>query len=255
MLLTIVVGVLFSVGAFKNDDDLSDVQNVVRVTAGALSAVALAVLIELVALRARDIDSREVLEDLVARVSDVEAVLRPPVDSVLLRREQLQPWTQNIQGCDELAMSGLSLRTFTKENLGSVRRMLQAGGTCRFLLLAPESPASALVARNFLAQDDPQEYDGEVQASITRLAALRQQWPHAVGLRTLEHLPASSITLIRSSGDETSAFVELYTEEESSVGRPHLQLSPSTSPLWFAYFAQQFEILWDRGADVPAGVT
>lgn len=255
VLLVIVIGLLFSVGAFKDGDATADIQNVVRVTAGTISALALAGAIEFVVARRRSSDILDSLETTNGRLAAMEKTLQPPADSVLMRREQMSPWTTTVQGCDQLSMSGLSLRTFTKEHLGSVRRMLQQGGACRFLLLEPYTAGSKLTAWNFLGQEDATEYDAEISASLARLAELAVKWPERVEVRVLDHIPAASITLLRTDGQEPAAFVELYTEEESSVGRPHLQLTPSLSPLWFQYFDQQFEILWTRAHDWPKPTT
>lgn len=118
----------------------------------------------------------------------------------------------------------------------------------RFLLVQPGSKSSAITAKNFLGQDDPSAYDAEVRASIARLERLRAKFPELIEIRTLDHIPAASITILQTRQSATSIYVEFYTEEESPAGRPHLALRPDDAPTWFAYFQRQFSVLWNRGS-------
>lgn len=246
--------IAISAGAFEKPDQLSDIQNVLRVLAGAVGAFVLAAAIELVSARRRQNVIRDELSSLGETLSLATTFIHPVADGILKRRDDLAPWTQTVQGCQDLRMSGLSLRTFTAEHLASVRRMLERGGKCRFLLLKPASDASRITALNFLGQEDSSQYDAQINASLRRLATLRAEFPDRLKIRTLEHIPAASITILKNYDTEPAAYIEFYTEDESSVGRPHLQLSPSNSPVWYQYFADQFEILWGRADDYATGV-
>lgn len=242
------IGIAFSAGAWTNKSVIEDTQNVVRVMAGVFGAFAVTAAAELVLARKRDERIADNMMLLEQQMQSVRSAIHPGIDAVLKNRDELQPWRLSIANCKHLQMSGLSLRTFTNENLGSIRGMLEAGGKCEFLLLQPESRSSAITAKNFLGQDNPYEYDNEIRASINRLAQLQKRFPSLVEIRTLDHIPAASITIVETGEGAAAIYVEFYTEEESSSGRPHLELHADDAPLWFSYFRNQFHVLWIRAS-------
>lgn len=248
-LASLGIGVAFSSGAFPILDASEDARNISRVMAGAFGAFAIAQALQLLTITRTQVSSSKALELLSDRLDETNAKISPEADAVLKTRDALPRWGNAIREGQVLKMTGLSLRTFTAENLVSVRAMLKAGGEAQFLLLQPESDSSRITAANFLGEKDPSVYNAQIRTSLTKLQQLQEAHPNSVGLRTLDHIPASSMTIIESRSGDRAIFVEFYTEEESSVGRPHLVLSPLTSPLWFEYFETQFKILWERGTD------
>ena len=63
----------------------------------------------------------------------------------------------------------------------------------------------------------------------------------------LNYLPPASVTVFDRGQSTAAIYVEIYTKESSSERRPHLELRPQDSPIWFQYFADQFDAQWAVG--------
>ncbi len=240
--------VAVSAGAWENSKaSIGGVADLTRVISGAVSAFVFAVGVSLFAIRRQVLGLGEDLSAIEFGLRSLKGLVQPEIDGVLKHRDSLEPWTAVTVGRKSIFISGMSLRTLSTEYTDNLRDVLGGGGTCRFLLVEPGSESSSVVARNFLGQDDPSDYNSDIRRSLERLRHLRDGFPGRVEIRTLNHVPTSSITILDQGLPTGKIFVEFYMYEDSSVRRPHLEMSAQNSPVWYWYFQDQFEKMWSAG--------
>lgn len=244
------IGVLtaISAGSWGSDrDKTAAVEDLIRVISGAVAAAVLAIGASMLLLRRQALESTESAKAIEKSIANLGALIQPQADAVLKTRESLVRWAVALRGRNSLYMSGMSLRTNSIEYRNSIEEILKSGGECRFLLLKPDTKSSDVVARNFLGQTNPRGYNADIRRSLDRLSDLQVRYPAQVEIRVLDHVPAVSISYLDADLSSGKIFVEFYTYEDSSVKRPHLELSADTSPMWYNYFAAQFSKTWAQG--------
>jgi hypothetical protein len=246
LILPAAILIAVSAGVWQSRDGLQDIRHVLELLSGAVSGFMLAVGISLFTLRRQAMANGKRTAAVEKSVRDLRAVVLPEVDGVLKRREAMPSWPATLRGGRRLSISGMSLRAFSLEHLGTVERILEGRGTCRVLLIKPRSKSSAIAASNFFNAADPSEYDRDVQQSLERFASLRNRYATQIQIRVLDHVPAVSLAVVDEGYPEARTFVEFYTYEDSSSDRPHLELRPRTSPVWYVYFTKQFEKMWQQ---------
>lgn len=264
VVLPAILSLLFAFGAFRiggpsepEMQDLADITSdtnaVLRASVGAIGGFMLGAGVSLWRLRR---SSEQVNDSLVALKSHQEllqGLIRPNIDGSLRRRDDLSPWSEALQGTKNLQMNGMSLSSFSKEYTQRISEMLRSGGTCQFLLVAPGTTSSDVIARTFFNNRSQEDYDRSIQSSLDRLEVLGRENAgtngSALEIRTIDAIPTTSITLMdRETPSRARAIVELYTPFASSADRPHLELSPSESPIWYEYYAREFQKVWDAAA-------
>ncbi|GAA4597000.1 hypothetical protein GCM10023194_70610 [Planotetraspora phitsanulokensis] len=249
LILPIAILVAVSAGLWESKDPLQDIRHVLELVSGAVSGFMLAAGIALFNLRRQSMANGRSTAEVEKSVQALQAMVFPEVDGVLKRREAMPGWPMTLRGGRRLSLSGMSLRAFSLENLGNVEHILEAGGSCRVLMIKPGSESSAVAALNFLNDTDPSEYDRDVRQSLDRFASLRNRYATQMQIRVLDHVPAMSLAVVDEGLPEARTFVEFYTYESSSNARPHLELKPATSPVWYVYFTNQFEKMWQRATN------
>ncbi|MCW2947688.1 MAG: hypothetical protein JWR24_4405 [Actinoallomurus sp.] len=249
LILPVAILIAVSAGLWESKDALQDIRHVLELVSGAVSGFMLAAGIALFNLRRQSIANGKSTVAVEKSVQALQAVVFPEVDGVLKRREAMPGWPLTLRGGRRLSISGMSLRAFSLDNLGEIEHSLEAGGTCRALLIKPRSKSSAVAALNFLNTTDPSEYDRDVQQSLDRFASLRNRYTTQMQIRVLDHVPAISLAVVDEGLSEARTFVEFYTYESSSAARPHLELKPDTSPVWYLYFTNQFEKMWQQATN------
>ncbi len=249
LLLPVAILAGVSAGLWDSKDPLQDIRHVLELVSGAVSGFMLAAGIALFTLRRQSMANGKRTAEVEKSVQALQSMIFPEVDGVLKRREAMPGWPLTLRGGRRLSLSGMSLRAFSLENLGDLERILEAGGSCRVLLIEPGSKSSAVAALNFLNHSDPTEYDRDVRQSLDRFASLRDRYATQMQIRLLDHVPAVSLAVVDQGLPDARTFVEFYTYENSSNARPHLELRPATSPVWYGYFTNQFEKMWQRATN------
>lgn len=240
VLFAALVLVLIGTGFLREQTPEADAASVIRIFVGIFGGLLVAVAIW----------ANLLVNNLKARADTLEAAfafIRSQVsrsgDKALRGRDEMKPWADALRNRRSLKMVGMSLRAFTRDHLSSVREVLKAGGTCQFIQLMPNSPASALAAKTYNKLMDPADYDREILASTDRLRALAREFPKKVTLKYLPHIPIAGITMFEGGDSSSRIIAELYTMDESSHSRPHLDLTPESNEQWFEYFRKELDKL------------
>lgn len=258
-----VLCLAYATGAFRVDgparpelvevsDYVADTNVVLRAGLGAIGGFMLAAGASMWQLRRSTHELSRRFFDMETEQRQLHAYLRPDVDGALRKRDELSSLSQALRGAESLHMLGMSLSSFTSEHSQRVSEALQRGGHCQFLLVAPDSSASEVVAKTFYEAMPQRQYDMQIESSLTRLEQIGARWTGNGGgssleIRTIDAMPNTSITIVnRDRVDSSRMIVEMYTPTSSSADRPHLELSAVTSPVWFRYFCSEFDELWRR---------
>lgn len=233
-------------------DYVADTNAALRVGLGAIGGFMLAAGATMWQLRrsAHELSGRFL--ELETEQRHLHAYLQPDVDGALRKRDELSSLGETLRGAESLQMLGMSLSNFTSEHSQRVSEVLQRGGHCQFLLVAPDSSASDVVAKTFYEAMPQRQYDTQIETSLARLDQVGARWAgsgsgSSLEIRTIDALPTTSITIVnRERVDGSRMIVEMYTPTSSSADRPHMELSAITSPIWYRYFCSEFDELWER---------
>lgn len=238
---------LLSSGFLKEVTPDADASSVLRIFVGVFGGLLLAasvwmnLLVDTLNSRADSLDSA---------FETIRAKMAHSGDRVLRGRDELVPWTDALRNRQTIRMVGMSLRAFSRDHLDTVRAMLRGGGRCVFVLLKPGSTASAQAARTYNRSMSIADYDREIETSTERLRALMKEFPKQVTIKQIAHIPIASITHLEGGDAGSRIIAELYTMDESSHRRPHLDLSPEANEQWFNYFRSEMDKLEREAAAV-----
>ena len=137
---------------------------------------------------------------------------KPSIDSIFLDRKALSPLEQRLQYDKEVTITGGSLARISNEYLGFLEQKAQEGCKLKFLLIAPQSSSSKLIAQYVVYEvNDAVAYDEQIKNSLANLERLRQHYSNLVEIRACQSASPFGLLMIDVTKAHGSIQVELYT--------------------------------------------
>ncbi len=168
------------------------------------------------------------------------------VDNILLTRKTLPPLEKRLQTSKEVFITGGSLIRLSNEYLGLFENLAKEGCVIKLLLLNPNAPSAKLTADNIVYEiDDFETYQNYIKSSLKSFTKLSKKYPNSIEIKISDFLPSYSFFGVDLSKDYGSIMVEIYTFNEPTRERPHFNLSKMNDPVWFNYFLNQFDKIWE----------
>lgn len=168
---------------------------------------------------------------------------RPPAspDEVLRRREDLGPLHRLLDNARDLRVYGPTAINVLAGAEDLRRRILQRGGTVRFVLLDPTPEA---VARTAVQLDDNLDLGAALQSSLSALGRLEGESGFA--WRRLPFNPGFSLLVVDGDRPDGQLVVEFHGFGDGTINeRMHLFLDRRTSPHWYEYWLRRFDAIWE----------
>jgi len=216
-------------------------------------AVAAATLGTLALLAVSNVGSRHRLDDLTRSVNAaVQADV--PIDRVLAVKAPALD--DDLRAATDIRLVGVTLSRTVRDLVGSLDRRLRAGAVLRVVVIDPDSSAPLQAVARTLGVTSPAFYQPRVASTIDILAALGSL-PGSAGrieIRLLPYVPTFGMYLVDPQTPDGRIYVELY-QHRSLKPNPCFNLRADRDGRWYAFFLEQFDILWDSARPVPLAPT
>jgi hypothetical protein len=207
------------------------------------TTVAENIVITLIALLAIDalierINVLERLESTIGRISG-EQQLKP--------RETIPTVESQAERATEICLFAVSAISVASRKATFFEQKLSSGCNLRVILLNPESPslpAWELQNRFTTARSDI----ASTLATFKELSRVRAKGKCEV--RLINIFAPFSMFATDLEKDTGNMVVEYYGYKTSNSERPHVYLTRRDSPLWFGYYALQFEQAWSEAVPI-----
>lgn len=202
--------------------------------------------------RLSEIDGR--LEEVLAYARDIETV---GLDSLVIRRRDLPPLEERLDGAKGVAISGGSLFRLVNEYQNLFEQLAASGCGLRFLMTDPDADAVEVLSSAVVYEsNDVGTYRTQMRAALAGLTSLAARYPTACQVKLCTIAPPFSIMVVDRGHDSSTIQVELYPFRLPARNRPMLLLDRQHDPKLHAIFSSQFEDLWRsefcRAADASA---
>jgi len=176
------------------------------------------------------------------------------VDEVLLDRSSFDsmPFADRLAGAEEVwvyAPSAVNLLDLRTSEALRCKVLARKEGVVRIVVLDPDQPEGVRVAVKQLDQsvDYPvHRLESSLVRTIEQLR-LMMAWPVPGSLRyrLLDYNPGFSLVAVDPGRRHGRVIVEFHAfHNETTTSRMHIELSRSDSPRWFAYWVDQFDLIW-----------
>ncbi len=165
-------------------------------------------------------------------------------------RADLQPLEEQIKNASEIVIVAISANSLIGAHYALLENKLKDGCKLRVALLDPKSPAvniwNTLAKETTIGKDMPTQ--PEIESTLNYLNALRnsERVKGQCEIRLTHVFPPFSMVIIDPHNKSTcSMIVEFYAFKTPPSNRPHIRLHTLSEKLWFDFYMQQFEKIWN----------
>jgi hypothetical protein len=152
--------------------------------------------------------------------------------------------TERLKNAKSIAINGMTLARTSNSFYALFKECVISGGQVRLLIIDPDHPALEVAANRFNKHQDPKKLRREVEHTLDTLESLTTDL--RIGqdfqLKLAPFVPPYGIWLIDADSPKAEIWVELYSFQADL--EPTIQLLPQRDGIWFHFFRQQFENMW-----------
>ncbi len=172
--------------------------------------------------------------------------------------ERLPSLDPYVQGANQIDLCGITLTTTVNKQFGNLRERLQVGAHVRILVIDPDSIALQMAAERSTSPSDPEYYRVRLNATLKEIEYLFKSWEEfkvlegavskkagSLTVRLMPYAPSFGILSFDVHQDNGIAFVELYPHKFGYKSPPTFDLTPQRDGIWYKYFTDQFEEMWN----------
>lgn len=166
------------------------------------------------------------------------------VEQSLKRRVDLPKVADQAKFAAEICILGVGANFVIPQNLGFYESKIKGGCKFRAILLNPEGPS--LEAWKLLNKSSVSKK--RIESTLEVLEDFFEK-PSIKGhceIHLSDILFPFSMFATDLQKQDGSMVVEYYAYNVSIDERPHIMLTPSSSPYWFEYYQKQFESAWSN---------
>ena len=188
-----------------------------------------------------DINRR--LSEVLEYARDIETV---GLDKLIEPRREMPRLEKRLDGAKRVAISGGSLAFLMGNYQYIFERLAEDGCKLRFLVTDPESAAAEFFNAAVAYENrDVQTNRETLRSSVADLLALAARYPGVCEVKVCTIPPPFSILQVEKGNDSSLIQVEIYPYKVPAMDRPTLVLDKKHDPRLHAFFAAQFEGLWN----------
>jgi hypothetical protein len=193
--------------------------------------------------------TRERLEELTDRLNQVLAHDREielsGIDSLIIRRRDLPPLEDRLDGAIKVDILGGSLFRLANEYRSLFEKLAESGCKLRFLLTDPETDAAEFLSSAVVYESsDVSTYRAQMRATLVGLCGLTVHYPHSSQVKLYAIAPPFSLVMVEKENEISTIQVELYPFRIPARDRPMFLLEKQRDPRLHRLFASQFEAMW-----------
>lgn len=152
---------------------------------------------------------------------------------------------ETFSSASTICLLGYSLSRTIREHHHALRQRLKAGAHIRIIILdlTDECLLKKAALESISTTAELWHHHLEVTRSAVNSLAIDSGDRGKVEIGYLPYAPSFGMVLVDSSEPNGFNYVDIY-HHKSTAPNAAFKLSASTDPVWFAFFKQQFEILW-----------
>lgn len=170
------------------------------------------------------------------------------IDKIMADRKALPPLEMRLKSAKEIEIAGGSLSRLASEYLGFFEQKAKEGCKLKFLLLQPESEASKLIAEYVVYEvNDNEIYKNQLLTALSSFSRLKKQFPALIEIRTYKCVPSFGLLICDRTLECGSIMIEIYAYKVPTRDRPQFTLKASRDPIWYSFFRNQFDLMWNQG--------
>ena len=155
---------------------------------------------------------------------------------------------ERLSRAKSIAINGITLSRTSNTYLDIFINCLVGGDRVRILIIDPENDATIeLAANRSRKHDNVRKIEKACEQSLNYLGKLYLTNRDTVPVRLCKTVPPFGIWLIDADTPDAEIWVEIYSYRGDCS--PTFQLLPKRDDLWFKFFQNQFEELWENGID------
>ncbi|NLV25005.1 MAG: hypothetical protein GXY54_09525 [Deltaproteobacteria bacterium] len=179
--------------------------------------------------------TRRRIDELAGRLSEGRAFLVP-------RRPDLE---ERLRNARTVSINGITLAGTSAQLLAVLKDCFTRGGRVRLLLMDPDHHALEIAGFRFYKHQDQEKLRREVRHALDNFETLLpcRRTPEDCQIGLLPTLPPYGIWLIDADTPKAEIWVEVYSFKD--VTQPTFHLLPNRDEVWFEFFRQQFERMWE----------
>jgi hypothetical protein len=176
------------------------------------------------------------------------------LDSLVIRRRDLLPLEERLNGAKRVSILGGSLFRLINEYQRLFEQLAESGCRLRFLMTDPKTVAAeSLSSAVAYESSDIETYRMQMQTALSGLLSLSARYRDRFEVRLFAFAPPFSLLIIEKGTDSSTIQVELYPFRLPARDRPTLVLERERDPRLHAMFTSQYEAMWSsnfsRSAD------
>lgn len=199
--------------------------------------------------RLTNIDTR--LEEVLVYARDIEAA---GLDKLVIRRRDLPPLEERLEGAKHISISGGSLFRLVNEYQNLFEELLENGCHIRFLMTDPRTPAAETLSLFVVYEsNNVEEYRTQMRTALTSLISLATRHPETCKVKIFGLAPPFSLMLVDKDDYSSTIQVELYPFRTPARNRPIMLVNKEAEPKLHTLFLSQFESLWASNFADDAG--
>jgi hypothetical protein len=124
---------------------------------------------------------------------------------------------------------------------------LTSGSQIRFVIIDPTSDAvMEIMARRSMGDTTPQFWKSRIE-NVEDVISVIRKTPHSTGkveVGYLPYIPSFGFFMVDPDKPYGQAYVEIY-HHRTAEENPMFQISPDDDPIWWNFFKNQAEIMWN----------
>jgi hypothetical protein len=147
----------------------------------------------------------------------------------------------------EISVIAISAAGLTVKHLSFFEERIAHGCTLRMILVDPRSPFLEALNR----QDRQPTSETDIEATLRNFSYLVQDTTRAGScqIRLLDVFLPFSMFAVDLDNNDGSMVVEFHVYKGTSRERPHVLMTPDSSPQWYHFFKKQFEEAWNNAIE------
>lgn len=157
-----------------------------------------------------------------------------------------------VQAANQIDLCGVVLTSAINRQLSNLREQLDQGAKIRILVIDPDSPALT-TAGSRSEEPSSSYYRAKLDTTFQDLAYLYQVQTKpgqtakgSIEARLLSYPPSFAVYSFDTGRASARLIVEIYPHITGWGDPPIFDLLPGRDGKWYAYFATQFEYMWER---------
>ena len=150
-----------------------------------------------------------------------------------------------LASANTIYLAGKVLTRTVSESLHTLERRLKAGATVRVIILDPDKE-EVLRQLSLRSVDAPPEFwlhGIRATEQMVQLLGERAKGMGKIEIGYLPYVPSFALILIDPDQPQGIGFVEIYPHKHIGP-HPTFKVLSSDDPLWFDFFKEQFEKMW-----------